>query len=123
MRRISQIVIIVLAGLFLYSIANQHFRSACYATPTIKTKEKAIEAAKELIVKTNIFAFPGVGTSRDFVASLADKPRCCEAIEEFSLIYFSTIWTVHLVSSQFATFIVMSGCGEKILDRGSVAIY
>jgi hypothetical protein len=127
-RRVKRIAVLTAVGvpiaLLVFGIAQKHFQNACYSRAVIASKAQAIEAAKELIVKKRVFDFPGLGTPEDFVASLAENPKCCGASRYFSLIRLSSVWSVTLDSGgdyKYSTFVEMDECGKRIFDRGIVA--
>ena len=128
MRRVKRIAILTAVGvpftLLVFSIAQTHLKNACYSAAVITSKAQAIETAKELIVKKRIFDFPGLGTAEDFVAGLAENPKCCGASRYFSFGRLSSVWSVVLDSDgdyKYTTLIEMDECGERIFDRGIVA--
>ncbi len=116
-----QTVIAAAIFLLIASAVQKHLQTACYLSPSISSKSRAIAAAKELIIKARIFEFPDVGSSRDFVTSLDRNAKCCGARKEFSFFYLSSVWEVDLVSQEYATFVVMDECGQRIFRRGSTA--
>jgi RTX toxin acyltransferase family len=124
MRLIKMIVAVSVACLLLitvYSAIDKHLRTACYSPSAITSETKAIEAAKDLIIKNQIFSFPDVGSSEDFIRNLEGTENCCEAREYFSFIYLASVWKVALVSKEYFTIMEMDECGKKLLYRGSSA--
>jgi hypothetical protein len=127
-RRVKRIALLTAVGvaitLLVFSIAQKHLQNACYSAAVIPSRAQAIEAAKELIVKKRIFDFPGLGTPEDFVASLAENPKCCAASRYFSFTRLSSVWSVVLASGgahNYFVFVETDECGQKIFDRGIVA--
>jgi hypothetical protein len=126
MRRVMKIAVRMVAGvavmLVIFGVAQKHFQNACYSKAVISSQAKAIETAKELIVRKRIFDFPGLGTSEDFLASLAENPKCCGASRYFSFTRLSSAWSVVLDSGrEYVVLVEMDECGERIFDRGIVA--
>lgn len=110
---------VAVGSLVLLTVAlavRKHLQTACYFDSVITSEAKAVEAAKDLIIKERIFNFP---TSQDFVTSLEAKARCCGAKRYFSDIYLSNVWEVVLVSQDHFTFIDMDECGRRLFDHGS----
>jgi hypothetical protein len=105
--------------LTVYLALAKHLQTACYSRSAITSEAKAVEAAKELVIKERIFNFPRAGTSEDFIASLAGNANCCGAEKYFSTTYMSSVWRVALVSKEYFTLIEMDGCGQKLLYHGS----
>jgi hypothetical protein len=105
--------------LTVYLALAKHLQTACYSRSAITSEAKAVEAAKDLVIKERIFNFPRAGTSEDFIASLAGNANCCGARKDFSFTYMSSVWTVALVSKEYFTLIEMDECGQKLFNHGS----
>ena len=128
MRRVMKIAVRIVARvvvvLVIFGVAQKHFQNACYSKAVILSQAKAIETVKELIVDRRIFDFPGLGTPTDFVASLAENPKCCGASRYFSFTRLSSVWSVVLASNganNYFVFVETDECGQRIFDRGIVA--
>jgi hypothetical protein len=81
MKRVIIVILLVVVGAPLiiatYLTVKKHLQTACYSNSIITSETEAIEEAKRLVIRDNIFNFPQVGTSGDFIASLMENPQCC----------------------------------------------
>lgn len=120
LRTVTICFLSLVLALLIFGVVRKHLQTACYSGNAIVSESAAIDAAKRLIVENDVFYFPDIGISRDFVKFLCLE--CCEAIRFFSLTYLSTVWQVHIVSLGYHAFIDMDECGRRIFERGMIAL-